>query len=300
MVFSMVRFATLLACARPAFALVAPVARAPLPTAMSAGQSGGDVPLAATLLAASAAALPELLADNFGRLDEATMTALAAASGDAGTAAASARVAAAINAETGRRVGAARDNLEMVLDGEDLLAMDKRLVQLARRGGVDVPFLLCVSSNAAEAEAGSDRKNVLEHLYTRAQEELEKQADPAAAVLHRLHRQPDAAIRDNIYREFLAPRAELVGPGGADAKRVPLAVPLPPVISHAAFSKAIDDAVAALRTLDADGDLVRENIEQCRAIAIEARAVLVETAPPEDVEAFQDVLAATWPIGTRD
>ena len=52
--------------------------------------------------------------------------------------------------------------------------------------------------------------------------------------------------------------------------------------------------------LDADGDLVNANIECCRQVAIEARRVLLETGPPDDVRAFEEELAKTWPMGSPE
>ena len=116
-------------------------------------------------------------------------------------------------------------------------------------------------------------------------------------MLHKLCRQPDQAIRVNILQEYLAPVTELIAP---DATRIPLPTPTPPKVDAKAFSAAVADTVGQLRGLDADGDLVRANIECCRQVAIEARLVLVETMPADTVRAFEEDLARTWPVGTTD
>ena len=144
---------------------------------------------------------------------------------------------------------------------------------------------------------GTDKHSIMLHLYTRAQEEFEKKADPARALVHKLCRQPDAQIRDNILRTYLAPQTELIAP---DATRIPLEKPMPPQISHSQFSDAVASTVEQLRGLDADGDLVNANIECCRQVAIEARRVLLETGAPEHVRAFEEELAKTWPMGSPD
>ena len=56
-------------------------------------------------------------------------------------------------------------------------------------------------------------------LLHKGPEEFEKKADPAQATVHKLCRQPDAQIRDNILRTYLAPQTELIAP---DATRIPL------------------------------------------------------------------------------
>ena len=119
--------------------------------------------------------------------------------------------------------------------------------------------------------------------------------DPARALVHKLCRQPDAQIRDNILRTYLAPQTELIAP---DATRIPLDKPMPAQISHSQFSEAVASTVEQLRGLDADGDLVNANIECCRQVAIEARRVLLETGAPEHVRAFEEELAKTWPMGS--
>ena len=141
------------------------------------------------------------------------------------------------------------------------------------------------------------RPNEIEGIdyYFISQEEFEKKADPARALVHKLCRQPDAQIRDNILRTYLAPQTELIAP---DATRIPLETPMPAQISHAQFSDAVASTVEQLRGLDADGDLVNANIECCRQVAIEARRVLLETGAPEHVRAFEEELAKTWPMGS--
>ena len=75
---------------------------------------------------------------------------------------------------------------------------------------------------------------------------------------------------------------------------------MPAQISHAQFSEAVASTVEQLRGLDADGDLVNANIECCRQVAIEARRGLLETGPPDDVRAFEEELAKTWPMGSPE
>lgn len=200
-----------------------------------------------------------------------------------------------IQAETERLMVEAREKLEHILDAGELLEMDRRLTKLFKDGKFDLPMLACISTNIENSEPDSSKYQCLQHLYTRAQEELEKTADPAKGLLHRLCRQSNAGIRDNILRDFLAPQTEIILP---DATRIPINPPTPPKVSHTAFSAAVSEAVTQLRGLDADGDLIRESIEECRTVAKEARMVLVDTASESEVHDFEQSLMETWPPGT--
>ena len=101
-----------------------------------------------------------------------------------------------------------------------------------------------LNANVEAADPGTDKHSIMLHLYTRAQEEFEKKADPARALVHKLCRQPDAQIRDNILRTYLAPQTELIAP---DATRIPLEKPMPP--SNFAFAvfgrRGVDRRAAA-------------------------------------------------------
>ena len=248
--------------------------------------------LAEDLLAAEGPQLASLVEDNFEAIDAETMAAMQQAPSEVAE-----RIMGAFAAETDKRMNKAKERLEHVLDAGELLEMDRRLTTLFKQGQADAALLLCLNANVEAADPGTDKHSIMLHLYTRAQEEFEKKADPARALVHKLCRQPDAQIRDNILRTYLAPQTELIAP---DATRIPLDKPMPAQISHAQFSEAVASTVEQLRGLDADGDLVNANIECCRQVAIEARRVLLETGPPDDVRAFEEELAKTWPMGSPE
>ena len=248
--------------------------------------------LAEDLLAAEGTTLAELVENNFEAIDAETMNSIQQATPDVAE-----RIMSAFAVETDKRMLKAKERLEHVLDAGELLEMDRRLTTLFKQGQADAALLLCLNANVEAADPGTDKHAIMLHLYTRAQEEFEKKADPARALVHKLCRQPDAQIRDNILRTYLAPQTELIAP---DATRIPLETPMPAQISHDAFSAAVASTVEQLRGLDADGDLVNANIECCRQVAIEARRVLLETGAPENVRAFEEELAKTWPMGSPD
>jgi len=248
--------------------------------------------LAEDLLAADGAQLTELVENNFETVDAETFAAIQQAEPERAE-----RVTNAFAAETDRRMLKAKERLEHVLDAGELLEMDRRLTTLFKQGQADAALLMVLNANVDAADPDTDKHAIMNHLYTRAQEEFEKKADPARALVHKLCRQPDGQIRDNILRTYLAPQTELIAP---DATRIPLATPSPPQISHEAFAAAMASTVEQLRGIDADGDLVNANIECCRQIAKEARQVLVETGAPEAVRALEEELAKTWPMGSPD
>ena len=248
--------------------------------------------LAEDLLAAEGQTLASLVEDNFEAIDAETMSAMQQAPPEIAE-----RIMSAFAVETDKRMNKAKERLEHVLDAGELLEMDRRLTTLFKQGQADAALLLCLNANVEAADPSTDKHSIMLHLYTRAQEEFEKKADPARALVHKLCRQPDAQIRDNILRTYLAPQTELIAP---DATRIPLDKPMPAQISHSQFSEAVASTVEQLRGLDADGDLVNANIECCRQVAIEARRVLLETGPPDDVRAFEEELAKTWPMGSPE
>ena len=248
--------------------------------------------LAEDLLAAEGPQLAELVENNFEAIDAETMASIQQATPEIAE-----RIMGAFAVETDKRMLKAKERLEHVLDAGELLEMDRRLTTLFKQGQADAALLLCLNANVEAADPNTDKHSIMLHLYTRAQEEFEKKADPARALVHKLCRQPDSQIRDNILRTYLAPQTELIAP---DATRIPLEKPMPAQISHAQFSEAVASTVEQLRGLDADGDLVNANIECCRQVAIEARRVLLETGPPDDVRAFEEELAKTWPMGSPE
>ena len=248
--------------------------------------------LAEDLLAAEGPQLAELVENNFEAIDAETMVSIQQATPDVAE-----RIMSAFAVETDKRMLKAKERLEHVLDAGELLEMDRRLTTLFKQGQADAALLLCLNANVEAADPGTDKHSIMLHLYTRAQEEFEKKADPARALVHKLCRQPDAQIRDNILRTYLAPQTELIAP---DATVIPLDAPIPPRVSPEAFATAVHEAVEQLRSLDYDGDIIRANIEQCRQIAIEAREVFVNTGTADQVAFFEEELSKTWPMGSAD
>lgn len=206
----------------------------------------------------------------------------------------------AVRGAVDKRMVASRDLLLGILDAGELLEMDRRLVRVFKDGLADASFLAVLNMNAeaargeAKDDASEQRARVMEHLYTRAQEEWEKRIENQAnAVLHRLTRTEQPVIRRNILEYYLAPQTEIFVPNGGDP--IPLDKPIPPRISCKEFSDATTDAVAKLKQFQGANDsVIQDSVEQIREIAKEARLVIMEHLPPEDLASFEQDLMETF------
>jgi hypothetical protein len=133
------------------------------------------------------------------------------------------------------------------------------------------------TTTAAVAGSGS-RYQILTHIYTRCQEEVEKTIAPSAALLNKLLRTTEAAIRKNLYLHYLTVQSSTItAPDGSTVNigARPVLVPL----DHFAF--AIDGAVLQIRNVETAGGVDRESaammVEACRQVAREARIVIGES-----------------------
>mmetsp|Transcript_9329 Transcript_9329/g.12923 ORF Transcript_9329/g.12923 Transcript_9329/m.12923 type:complete len:323 (-) Transcript_9329:1197-2165(-) len=245
----------------------------------------------------------ELVKNEFDKISQEVVTDLTRLQSEGETFAQSALTA--VREESEKRMLRARDLLVTVLDAGELLEMDRRLTKLFRDGVIDTSFLVVLNMNAVAAaeasqknpndEAALQRSRVMEHLYTRAQEEWETRFVPMAeGVLHRLARTEQPVIRRNILEHYLAPKTHIDVP---TKDPVPLDKPQPPLLPSAEFAQAIHLAVTRLRTLqNLDPAIIEASIESLRAIAKEARLVLIDSVTPEEVQQFQNDLAKTWQI----
>lgn len=281
-------------------ALVYPTRVSPFRMSLRAVSTSTEDDLAAMLLASARddGKLVTLIEDKLDEIDHTVMRRLMdALKGDENKDTAQ-RVIDALREAADRRLVGARELLEAVLDAGELLEMDRRLVKLFKDGLVDGSFIAVLNMNVAAArerandDASEQRARVMEHLYTRVQEEWEKRCDNQAnAVLHRLTRTEQAVIRRNILEYYLAPQTEILVPNGDP---VPLDQPRPPRISSRDFATAVATAVERLHNIDADPGVIETSIEECRVIAKEARLVIMERLPHEELEAFEQNLVATF------
>ena len=81
------------------------------------------------------------------------------------------------------------------------------------------PGAPCFSSSPGCESQGDDQLlKLLTHIHTRTEEELEKRTPPGLALLHKLTRTTDAALRGRILRHYLVPQGTVKLPDGTQAR----------------------------------------------------------------------------------
>ncbi len=198
------------------------------------------------------------------------------------------------------RLDSARRLLEELLRSGEIRRLDALIGRSAREGRLDTSFFQVLSVNMRDAAmnadvvgdgggigaapisgdaagAGANRLQVLQHVYTRCQEELEKNVPPGTGLLNKLLRTESAGIRDNQLRHYLGPQATSITSPDGKVIELPNAHGKP-LVSHVEFVDAISDAVRRLREVERAGGTDRLSavslVEDVRRIAAEARTVL--------------------------
>jgi hypothetical protein len=212
------------------------------------------------------------------------------------------RVAMAIEQVLQARMILAKETLESLLDAGEIRKLDARIGNFARAGRLDAAFFNVLTINLQDAAKDSSsstatssskdteasiesndtkatRLQILQHIYTRCQEEVEKSLSPGTALLNKLMRTPQASIRANLYRHYLTPQpTTITSPDGKT-------ISLPnnnnnnaTLVDLTDFVQAIDETVLQIRNIEHVGGTDRESaammVESCRQIAKEARKIL--------------------------
>ena len=194
----------------------------------------------------------------------------------------------ALTQMTESRLEHARTTLEQFLHAGEIKKLDALIGRAARDGNLDVAFFQVVqlnlqdSANAAavtavvpaeekqettkneEEEEGAatttnttaatSRSQILQHIYTRCQEEVEKTLNPGTALLNKVLRTDVVAIQTNQLHHYLCPKnSTITAPDGTVLQLT--AQPTTPLVSHAVFCTAIATAVQQIRTLEHAGAL---------------------------------------------
>lgn len=124
----------------------------------------------------------------------------------------------------------------------------------------------------------ANRYQILQHIYTRCQEEVEKVVSPGAGLLNKLLRTEQSSIRSNQLSHYLCPQAPktISSPDGTS-------VELPgskALVKPSELIEALKNAVRQIRTVEKTGTVDRAAavglVENCRQIAIEARFAIGE------------------------
>jgi len=136
-----------------------------------------------------------------------------------------------------------------------------------------------VEGKEGEPTVGANRAQILQHIYTRCQEELEKNVPPGIGLLNKLLRTDIPSIRTNQLSHYLGPQTTSIT--SPDGKTIELGGSGKPLVSHTEFTDALSSAVDQIRTLEAAGGTDRLSatnlVENIRTIAKDARVVLVES-----------------------
>ena len=127
----------------------------------------------------------------------------------------------------------------------------------------------------------ANRAQILQHIYTRCQEELEKNVPPGMGLLNKLLRTEISSIRTNQLQYYLGPQATSIT--SPDGKTIELnnGSGGKALVSHDDFISALSQAVTQIRSLEKAGGTDRLSamnlIENIRRVAMEARVVLVDS-----------------------
>jgi hypothetical protein len=192
-----------------------------------------------------------------------------------------------LNVMLNARLELAKSTLQELLAAGEIRKLDSLIGSAARTGRLDVAFFNVLTVNLQEAMASSDaatdeddgtanRLQILKHVYTRCQEEVEKTIPPGTALLNKLLRTEQASIRLNLYEHYLTPRPNVITT--PDGKEVKLNGTQPVLVPMIDFVNAIDTAVLQIRDVENAGGTDQESaammVEGCRQIAKEARVVI--------------------------
>ncbi len=128
----------------------------------------------------------------------------------------------------------------------------------------------------------ANRAQILQHIYTRCQEELEKNVPPGMGLLNKLLRTEISSIRTNQLQYYLGPQAtSITSPDGKTIELSNNGTGGKALVSHGEFTDALSQAVSQIRTLEKSGGTDRVSamnlIENIRRVAMETRVVLVDS-----------------------
>jgi len=200
--------------------------------------------------------------------------------------------------------------LNEFLDAGELRKLDSIIARAAKAGKLDMAFFSVLNMNIRdatveanqlsddekkklltlvppEAGGGASRLQILQHIYTRCQEEVEKNVNPGVALLNKLLRTDISSIRTNLLNHYLCPQGANVITT-PDGRTVELQGQTRALISTEDFVDAISNAVMKIRTIEKAGGSDRvaaaNLVENCRQVAIEARVAIFNAYGEESHE----------------
>jgi len=198
------------------------------------------------------------------------------------------QVAVEINNILETRMSEAKQTLTELLNAGEIRRLDHLIGKASEQGKLDVAFFNVLSMNMRDAsckqdsdeanEGAASRLQILQHILTRCQEEVEKKIPPETALLNKLLRTEQESIRANLYRHYLTPQPKKITT--PDGKVVELQGQTPVLVPMEEFVEAIGHAVEQIRTVEnagaTDPVLAASMVESVRQIAKEARLIIAE------------------------
>ena len=255
------------------------ISRAAEGTAGTAAVEGADESLLPELLDLAAdggSALEERLEEVFAQVspDDLASLRMKVADPEAADHLAAQRLGDAIQMAMTRRLTDAKNVLEELIqeaDGDVNLKIRKMLKSVES----PLPILMVLQLNIGEAQASADgeRLQVLMHISTVMQEELEKKSSRVRGMLNKLLRIEDENIRNNILRDQLTP-VEVAGAEGGTPLMAAMVPPdrLAPAI--ASLVQEVDRQMVAVLGPDDEGRY--ETMDRIRQVAKQARLIIGE------------------------
>lgn len=190
-----------------------------------------------------------------------------------------------------------KDLLHSFLTAGEIRKLDGLIGKAAKENKLDSSFFAVLNANIQDAfmeqqqdstnennNSTNDRLQILRHIDTRCQEEVEKHvAPPGLALLHKLLRTDVLSIRNNILRHYLGPQPTTITT--PDGQVIPLkssssSASPKALVTSTEFRVAIENAVAQIRQMEKVGGTDRTTaatmVESIRQTAKEARSALEE------------------------
>ena len=210
-------------------------------------------------------------------------------------------VAHALRAVLDSRLAGGRQVLAELLNAGEIRKLDAAIGKFARQGQLDMAFFTVLNMNMQDAiatsegeEGDANRKKILQHIYTRCQEEVEKTVPGGVALLNKLLRTEIDSIRANQLEHYLCPQPNVITtPNG---KEITLKGKKPVLVPPTEFMDAIAGAVKQIRTVEKAGGTDRESaanlVESCRQVASEARLAIAKNygVDSSELKAFEEGL----------
>ena len=193
-----------------------------------------------------------------------------------------------------------RDLLKSFLQCGEIRKLDAAIANAMKENKIDMAFFTVLNMNIRDAameqvnngdtelattEEGqfstgdnANRYQILQHIYTRCQEEVEKAVSPGIGLLNKLLRTDQDSIRANQLRHYLCPQKPktISSPDGKSVELPGSAA----LVKPNELIDALQNAVRQIRTVEKSGAVdpaaAVELVESCRRVAIEARLAIGE------------------------